>query len=151
MADICQVLLPWSEPCSDSNQNSVLASHTVCCTLSLPLRCQSKLSIRWSNWEFYLEMLSSILELVSFSLSPTHAVVTAVLGRNMILGFYILLYVRWTTIAAEVVQKSVFLTFLFSYNKIKWDVISTIDALHRVYTCASTDTDHHPAIACYRV
>ena len=57
-------------------------------------------------------MLSSVLELVPFSLSPTHAVVTAVLGRNMILGFYILLYVRWTTIAAEVVQKSVFLTFL---------------------------------------
>ena len=87
----------------------------VCCTLGL--RCQSKLSIRGSNWEFYLEMLSSVLELVPFSLSPTHAVVTAVLGRNMILGRYMLFV--GTTIAAEVVQKSVFLTFLFSYNKIK--------------------------------
>ena len=56
-------------------------------------------------------MLSSVLELVPFSLSPTHTVVTAVLGRNMILGFDMLLYVG-TMIAAEVVQKSVFLTFL---------------------------------------
>ena len=31
-------------------------------------------------------MLSSVLALVPFSLSPTHAVVTAVMGRNMILG-----------------------------------------------------------------
>ena len=56
-------------------------------------------------------MLSSVLALVPFSLSPTHTVVTAVLGRNMILGFDMLLYVG-TMIAAEVVQKSVFLTFL---------------------------------------
>ena len=87
VADICQVLLP----CSDSNQNSVLATHTVpMCQCVLYTWFATALSVkikwRWSNWEFYLEMLSSVLELVPFSLSPTHAVVTAVMGRNMILG-----------------------------------------------------------------